>query len=210
MPRRLHAASHVIRTRPTRGRRRAISSPARVSSSSSAPLEVVACRSTRLSFMTGSRPKTCCAPIRLWSSRLAQPRQSTVRTDRRILEATSAGAVRCRHQHEAGVERAHPSRDRDKVESELQAHLDGATARFKSEHRVLHRDTSHRWILSRATALRHANGRPYRMIGLDTDVSPLNVSAASKRKLLWKLLPSLAVVRMLAGRFLATRHASRH
>jgi hypothetical protein len=121
MPRRLHAASHVIRTRPTRGRRRAISSPARVSSSSSAPLEVVACRSTRLSFMTGSRPKTCCAPIRLWSSRLAQPRQSTVRTDRRILEATSAGAVRCRHQHEAGVERAHPSRDRDKVESELQA-----------------------------------------------------------------------------------------
>jgi hypothetical protein len=30
-----------------------------------------------------------------------------------------------------------------------------------------HRDGRHRGLLSRATALRQANGRPYRLVGLD-------------------------------------------
>lgn len=62
--------------------------------------------------------------------------------------------------------------DRHAVEAALMAHVEGKTPRFESEHRVLHRDNSQRWVLSRATAIRHANGRAYRMIGLDADITP--------------------------------------
>jgi PAS domain S-box-containing protein len=52
----------------------------------------------------------------------------------------------------------------------LQDHLRGETA-FKREHRVVHKDGSVLWVMSRATAIRHANGTPYRMLGLDTETT---------------------------------------
>lgn len=64
----------------------------------------------------------------------------------------------------------HPE-DRGKVGAALEAHLEGATLRFESEHRVLHKDGGHRWLLSRATAIRHASGNPYRVVGLDADIT---------------------------------------
>jgi PAS domain S-box-containing protein len=66
--------------------------------------------------------------------------------------------------------RLHPD-DRAAVEAKLAEHLGGATEKFESEHRVVHRDGTHRWMLSRGMALRHANGAVYRVVGLDTDVS---------------------------------------
>lgn len=66
--------------------------------------------------------------------------------------------------------RIHPS-DHDRIKADLKAHLDGATPRFESEHRVLHRDGTYRWVLARATALRNSLNRPQRMIGLATDVT---------------------------------------
>ncbi|MFN0316389.1 MAG: PAS domain-containing protein [Burkholderiales bacterium] len=71
---------------------------------------------------------------------------------------------------EAWKTRIHPN-DRPAVEDALTKHLQGATDRFESQHRILHRDASFRWVLSRGTALRHANGRAYRVIGLDTDIT---------------------------------------
>ena len=56
-------------------------------------------------------------------------------------------------------------------EAALQDHLRGATAFLKREHRVVHKDGSVRWVMSRATAIRHANGTPYRMLGLDTETT---------------------------------------
>src|SRR5262249_40315389 len=40
--------------------------------------------------------------------------------------------------------------DRGQVEAKISAHLEGIDAHFESEHRVLHRDGSYRWMLSRA------------------------------------------------------------
>ncbi len=71
---------------------------------------------------------------------------------------------------EAWKNQIHPE-DRAAVEQALNTHLEGKSARFESQHRAMHRDTSFRWILSRGTALRHANGKAYRMIGLDTDIT---------------------------------------
>ena len=68
-------------------------------------------------------------------------------------------------------DRIHP-KDRERVLAELQAHLDGHNARFEHEHRIRHRDGSWRWVLTRAAAVRHASGRAYRLVGLNTDISP--------------------------------------
>jgi PAS domain S-box-containing protein len=57
------------------------------------------------------------------------------------------------------------------VETALRNHVDGFTPRFDSEHRLMHKDGSHRWVLSRGSAIRHASGSAYRMLGLDTDIT---------------------------------------
>lgn len=79
-------------------------------------------------------------------------------------------------EHELGEDRAawrgcvHPE-DRPGVEEALQRHLADAGTAFDRELRLLHKDGRVRWVLSRGVALRHASGRPYRMVGLDTDVT---------------------------------------
>lgn len=61
--------------------------------------------------------------------------------------------------------------DRPAVDALLQAHLRGDAERFESEHRVVHRDGSLRWVLARGIALRHHDGTPYRLVGIDSDIS---------------------------------------
>lgn len=61
------------------------------------------------------------------------------------------------------------------VEAALRAHLEGETARYEQQHRLIHKSGESRWVLSRGAAIRHASGAPDRMLGLDTDVT------ASKR-----------------------------
>ncbi|WP_284617209.1 PAS domain-containing protein [Aquabacterium humicola] len=67
-------------------------------------------------------------------------------------------------------ERLHPD-DRDGALQALRAHLAGASERYEHAHRVLHADGRHRWVLSRASAIRRAAGSPYRVIGIDTDIT---------------------------------------
>ena len=67
-------------------------------------------------------------------------------------------------------ERIHPA-DLPRVEAALEAHLAGSGEPYEQQLRMLHRDGGTRWILSRATAIRHASGKPYRVVGLDTDVT---------------------------------------
>ncbi|MEQ1808199.1 MAG: PAS domain-containing protein, partial [Burkholderiaceae bacterium] len=53
----------------------------------------------------------------------------------------------------------------------LQGHLADPQSRFERQLRLLHQDGSVRHVLSRAVAMRHADGTPYRVLGLDTDVT---------------------------------------
>ncbi len=66
------------------------------------------------------------------------------------------------------LKRIHPE-DRDRVQSEINNHLEGRTSHFESEHRVGHRDGSYRWILCRGLAVRDEDGNPTRMAGSHTD-----------------------------------------
>lgn len=67
-------------------------------------------------------------------------------------------------------DRVHPD-DLDRVKLELLLHLQGVTLHFENEHRMRHRDTTYRWMLSRGVAARDANGSVYRLAGSQTDIT---------------------------------------
>lgn len=72
--------------------------------------------------------------------------------------------------HAALLAQVHPP-DRPALEQALAAHLADPKSRFEHEYRLVHQDGSIRWVLSRGVAIRRASGSPYRMVGLDTDVT---------------------------------------
>ena len=66
--------------------------------------------------------------------------------------------------------RVHPE-ELDRVNMELSAHLEGLTRHFEKEHRMLHKDGTYRWMLTRGLAIRDADGNAYRMAGSQTDIT---------------------------------------
>ncbi len=66
--------------------------------------------------------------------------------------------------------------DRERVKQEIIAHQKGLTPHFESEHRVLHKDGSFRWMLSRGLGVRDASGKTLRMAGSQTDITEGKVS----------------------------------
>ena len=52
----------------------------------------------------------------------------------------------------------------------LENHLNGLTQHFDKEYRLRHGDGHFRWVHSRGTAIRHAAGKPYRMVVMDNDI----------------------------------------
>lgn len=57
------------------------------------------------------------------------------------------------------------------VRQAMADHLACKSLQFESEHRMLHRDQSYRWVLTRGMATRGADGRPTRMAGSQTDIT---------------------------------------
>ncbi len=76
---------------------------------------------------------------------------------------------------EEWFERIHDA-DRKRVKEEIAAHQKGLTPHFESEHRVLHKDGSFRWMLSRGVAVHDASGNTLRMAGSQTDITEGKVS----------------------------------
>jgi diguanylate cyclase (GGDEF)-like protein/PAS domain S-box-containing protein len=66
--------------------------------------------------------------------------------------------------------------DRERVKEEIAAHQKGLTPHFESEHRVLHKDGTFRWMLSRGVAVHDASGNTLRMAGSQTDITEGKVS----------------------------------
>jgi PAS domain S-box-containing protein len=72
--------------------------------------------------------------------------------------------------HATWQELWHPD-DRERVERAVLDYLEGKTKDFEVEYRVLHKNGSYRWVLSRGVALRDANGRPVRFTGTRVDIT---------------------------------------
>ena len=70
---------------------------------------------------------------------------------------------------EEWFKRVHPD-DLERVKAEITGHLSGHTPHFENEHRMLHRDGSYRWMLTRGVAVRDELGA-YRMAGSQSDIT---------------------------------------
>jgi PAS domain S-box-containing protein len=68
------------------------------------------------------------------------------------------------------LRRIHPE-DLERVQEEIDQHVAGKTPTFENEHRMLHKDGSYLWVLSRAVAVRDEEGQATRMAGWQTDSS---------------------------------------
>lgn len=66
--------------------------------------------------------------------------------------------------------RVHPA-DLEQLKVDMNSHLEGITGHLETEYRVLHRDGSYRWMLTRAIGVRDESGKPYRMAGSQTDIT---------------------------------------
>ena len=71
---------------------------------------------------------------------------------------------------EVWVKYVHPE-DSKAVMEAAQACLDGKTAEYTYEHRMLHKDGSVRWILVRGKAIRDESGNAIRLLGTDADIT---------------------------------------
>jgi PAS domain S-box-containing protein len=66
--------------------------------------------------------------------------------------------------------RLHPD-DRERALEVVQKYLDGRSKEYELEHRLRHKDGSYRWILSRGAAVFDDQGRAYRMVGSQLDIT---------------------------------------
>jgi diguanylate cyclase (GGDEF)-like protein/PAS domain S-box-containing protein len=66
--------------------------------------------------------------------------------------------------------------DRERVNQEIAAHQEGLVPQFESEHRVLHKDGTFRWMLCRGLAVHNGSGKTSRMAGWQTDITEGKVS----------------------------------
>ena len=71
---------------------------------------------------------------------------------------------------EEWLRRIHPD-DADHVNTKLSIHLEGKTPHFEDEHRMLHKDGTYRWMLTRGMAVWHENGKVVRIAGSQTDIT---------------------------------------
>lgn len=71
---------------------------------------------------------------------------------------------------EEWYKRIHPD-DLAHVKADLLAHLNGASPHFETEYRMLHKNGSYRWMLTRGMAIRDNNAKAYRIAGSQTDIT---------------------------------------
>ena len=67
-------------------------------------------------------------------------------------------------------DRVYPA-DLASVHAAIQAHREGITPHFEIEHRMMHSDGRHLWMLTRGIAIRDAAGNATRMVGSQTDIT---------------------------------------
>ena len=101
---------------------------------------------------------------------------------RRFMEMYGFGEGELASRVDAFDARTHPE-DLEEMYRNRQAHLEGLTPTYVNEHRILCRDGSWKWILSRGMVInRDPQGKPLRMIGTHTDIS----SRKQSETLIWQ------------------------
>ncbi len=71
--------------------------------------------------------------------------------------------------------RVHPD-DRKRVESEIASSIETPASHFICEYRMLHRDGTYRWMLSRGLAAKNESGIVNRMVGSQTEITERKIA----------------------------------
>ena len=105
------------------------------------------------------------------------------------------------------------SEDAERVLAAIRAHVEGKTAVFAEEYRILCKDGSWRWASDRGICQRDETGRAVRMAGSETDITERKVAAAAVReserrlRLITDLVPHSIFAKDAQGRFIFSNRA---
>ena len=104
--------------------------------------------------------------------------------------------------------RVHPQ-DLPIAAAGVQNCIDGITETYEIEHRMLHKDGSVRWMLSRGSALRSANGGLRRLVGTKVDITERKLAEDAIRESQAVVDASHRELQNLAGRLIASQEVER-
>lgn len=102
------------------------------------------------------------------------------------------------NQYDQWLQRVHPD-DLDWVRQAIQNHFNRKTEFYRTEHRLLCKDGTYKWILARGQALWDEFGSPTRMVGSHTDISATKQMEVALRQ----QAATLAAANRLKDEFLA-------
>jgi PAS domain S-box-containing protein len=118
--------------------------------------------------------------IGMWDWDLVSGRASYSPLNNRML-GYDAGELGATFAEQAA--KIHPD-DARTMQDELEQHLRGETASYRTEFRVLRKDGTYAWFESRGMVVEHGpNGEPRRMIGTHTDISDRKANEQLRRDL---------------------------
>ena len=104
--------------------------------------------------------------------------------------------------------RVHPQ-DVPEAAARVKACIDGETDVYEVEHRMLHKDGSARWFLSRGSAMRGADGTVQRLVGTKVDITERKRAEEAIRENEAALQASNREIRHLAGSLITAQDAER-
>ena len=87
--------------------------------------------------------------------------------------------------------------------------IEGRAEGYEVEHRMVHKDGTIRWFLTRGTVIRHPNGTPHRMIGTGTDITARRRAEHALSENQAALRTSYEQIKDLAGRLITVQEAER-
>ena len=95
------------------------------------------------------------------------------------------------------------------VTARTQACIDGRIDEYEVEHRMIHKDGSVRWFLSRGSLLKRADGAPHRMVGTKVDITERKRAEDAIREKEAVLRVSDQEIQNLVGRLIAAQEVER-
>ncbi len=92
------------------------------------------------------------------------------------------------------------SEDREQMMIAKNSHLAGLTPKYEMEHRIQHKDGSYRWFFCRGVAIRDHEGKAFRIMETNTDITKCKQAEATAIASQQQLIAMIAIIRNITER----------